>query len=141
MLRGLTARGLPRCSTKKRWSNVENDGVGMGSGMVILSDGGCEEFEALAHDRHEVRDARQIPIGVGHLGMADIGRERSHRVVDIGPMLMPKLDAAADESVAQVMYAGLRVGAARRPAKFVSQLLEHRMDGPRRQQPVRRRRE
>jgi hypothetical protein len=40
--------------------------------MVIPSDGCREELEALARDRHEVRDARQIPIGVGHLGMADM---------------------------------------------------------------------
>ncbi len=69
---------------------------------------------------------------VGHLGMADIGRERSHGVVDIGPMLMPKLDAAADEGMAQVVDARMGIGAARRPAEFGSQLLEHPMDGPRR---------
>lgn len=73
--------------------------------------------------------------------MANIGRERSHGVVDIGPMLMPKLDAAADEGVAQVVDARLGVGAARRPAEFGSQLLEHPMDGPRRQRPARRREE
>ena len=37
--------------------------------------------------------------------MADVGRERRHGVVDLRVMLVPALNAAADEGVAQVMDA------------------------------------
>ncbi len=75
------------------------------------SDGGREELEALAGERHEIRDAGEIPICVGHLRVADIGRERGHGVADIGAMLMPKLDATADEGVAQIVNTRLGMGA------------------------------
>ena len=103
--------------------------------MVADPDSGSEQLEALADDRHQIRDAGQIPVGIGQLRVADIGRECRHGVADIGAVLMPKLDATADEGVAQIVNARLGVGAARRPAEFASQPLEHPMDGPLRQQP------
>ncbi len=101
--------------------------------MVITSDDGCEALEATTGDRHQFGDPSQIPVGVGHLGVANIGREGGHGVADIGAVLMPKLDAAADEGVAQIMNARLGVGTTRRPPEFASQSLEHPMDGPRNQ--------
>lgn len=63
------------------------------------SDVCCEKLETLARDRHEFWDAGQVPIGIGDLGVADVGRERRHGVVDIGAMLVPELNAATDEGV------------------------------------------
>lgn len=78
---------------------------------MLPSDVCCEKLETFAGDRHEFWDAGQIPIGIGDLGMADVGRERRHGVVDIGAMLVPELNAPADEGVAQVMDAHLAMAA------------------------------
>src|SRR5271165_3682329 len=130
MVRGLTARCCPRCSTKKRWSSVGKVNLGLASAMPILPNRGGEELEALARDCHEFRDAGQIPIGIGHLGMADIGRKRGHGVVDISPAIMPELHPPADEGMAQVMDAWLVIGASRGPTELFPELLEDVMDGP-----------
>ncbi|MGY4403903.1 hypothetical protein [Bradyrhizobium sp. USDA 3315] len=59
--------------------------------------------------------------------MADVGRERRHGVVDIGVMLVPELNAAADEGVAQVMDAHLAMAAPRDPTEVGAKLLENLM--------------
>src|SRR5450631_1264818 len=73
--------------------------------------------------------------------MADIRRERCHGVVDNGAVLVPKLDAAADEGVTQVVDARLSVRAARCPTELGSELFEYAMDCPVRERPTRRREE
>lgn len=97
--------------------------------MMVASRGGREPLEALAGYGHEIRDAGQIPVCVGHLGMADIGRKCGHGVADIGSVLMPTLDATADERVAQIMYSRLSMGTTRNPPELASQPLKHPMDG------------
>ena len=91
---------------------------------MISSDRRGEQFEPVAGDRHKVGDAGKIPVGIGDLGMTDVGRERRHGVVDIGAVLMPELDTAADEGVTQIMDAYLVMAAARDPTKLGAQLLE-----------------
>src|SRR5277367_4172066 len=127
MVRGLTARCRPRCSTKKRWSRDGKDGEPVGSTMVILPAVGGKAFEALADDGHEVRDARQIPIGVGHFGMADIGGERGDGVVDVGALILPKLHAPANEGVPQIVNANQRMGATGAPPEVAAQPFEDAM--------------
>lgn len=95
---------------------------------MAASRGDRELLEALASEGHEIWNAGQIPICIGHLGVANIGRECGHGVVDIGSVLMPTLNATADERVAQVMYAWLSVGPTCNPPEFASQPLEHPMD-------------
>lgn len=93
-------------------------------------------LKALAGYGHEIRDAGQIPVRVGHLGMADVGRKCGHGVADIGSVLMPTLDATADERVAQIMYSRLSVGTTSNPPEFASQPLKHPMDGSSWQPPA-----
>ena len=97
--------------------------------MMVVSCCHREVLEALAGYGHEIRDAGQVPICVGHLGVTNIGRKCGHGVVDIRSMLMPMLDATADERVAQIMYARLSVGTTCSPPEFASQPLKHPMDG------------
>ncbi len=97
----------------------------------------CEKLETFAGDRHEFWDAGQVPIGIGDLGMADVGRERRHGVVDIGVMLVPELNAAADEGVAQVMDAHLAMAAPRDPTEVGAKLLENLIDPPLRDETAR----
>ena len=59
-----------------------------------------EKLEPFARDRHQFRDTSQIPIGIGDLSVADVGRERCHCVVDIGAVLLPELDTATNKGVA-----------------------------------------
>lgn len=40
---------------------------------MIPSNHRGEQLEPFASDRHEFRDAGQIPIGIGDLGVADVG--------------------------------------------------------------------
>src|SRR5271169_4658840 len=98
--------------------------------MMIPSNPRREQLEPLAGDRHEVRDASQIPIGVGDLCMTDVGRERRHGVVDISAMLMPELNAATDESVAQVVDAHLAMAASCSPTEVGKKLPENPLDRP-----------
>ena len=62
--------------------------------------------------------------------MTDVGRERRHGVVDIGAMLMPELNAATDESVAQVVDAHLAMAASCSPTEVGKKLPENPMDRP-----------
>jgi hypothetical protein len=70
--------------------------------MVADSAGGREELEALVGECHELWGTGQIPVCVGHFGVADIRRERGHGIAYIGTVIMPKLDATADEGVAVI---------------------------------------
>ena len=101
------------------------------------SDVCCEKLETLARDRHEFWDAGQVPIGIGDLGVADVGRERRHGVVDIGAMLVPELNAAADEGVAQVVDAHLAMATPRGPTEVGAKLLENLIDPPLRDETAR----
>ncbi len=77
------------------------DGVGLGSDYVP-SDVCCEKLERLP----EIAMSSGTPLNSNRyrdLGMADVECERRHGVVDIRVMLVPELNAAADEGVAQVM--------------------------------------
>src|SRR3546814_3932899 len=73
---------------------------------------GGERLEAAAGRRHQFRRTREVPVGVGHLGMADIGRKGGEGVVDVSALALPALYPSANESVSQVMDADLVVGAA-----------------------------
>ena len=98
--------------------------------MTVLPDRSGEDLEALARNRRQPGDAGQIPIGIGHLGMANIGRKRGHGVVDIGAVIVPELDTPTDEGVAQIMDSRLAIGTACSPAEFATELLEDAVDGP-----------
>ncbi|WP_156585690.1 hypothetical protein [Ensifer sp. Root31] len=95
---------------------------------MISSDIRCEKLETPARDRHEFWDGGQIPIGIGDFGVADVGRERCHPIVDIGAMFVPKLNAAANKGVAQVMDAHFTMAAPRGPTEFGTKLLENLID-------------
>ena len=120
MVRGLTARCCPRCSTKNRWSSV---------GKVLPPVGG-EILKAPAGDRHEIGNAGQVPVRVGYFDVTDVGRECGHGVVDIGTAVMPKLDTPANKRVPKIMDANLGMCAAIRPALLSTDLLKDAMDRP-----------
>ena len=67
--------------------------------MTIAPAFGSEHLEALPRDRQQIRHPGQVPVGVRYLGMADIGRERGHCVVDIGAAIVPELNPPANERV------------------------------------------
>ena len=100
----------------------------LGSDMMSPSDACGEKLKAFARDRHEFRDTGQIPIGVGDLDVADVGRKRRHGVVDIGAMLVPELNAATDEGVAEVVDAHLAMAAPGGPTEVGAKLPEDLID-------------
>jgi hypothetical protein len=90
----------------------------------------CKKLETPARDRHEFWDGGQIPVGIGDFGVADVGRERCHPIVDIGAKFVPKLNAAANKGVAQVMDAHFTMAAPRGATEFGTKLLENLIDPP-----------
>ena len=98
--------------------------------MMIPSDPRREQLESLSGDRHEIRDAGQIPIGIRESCVTDVGRERRHGVVEISAVLMPKLNTATDESVAQVVDAHFAMAASCTPTEVASKLPENPLDRP-----------
>ncbi|RWA88116.1 MAG: hypothetical protein E5W38_08195 [Mesorhizobium sp.] len=103
--------------------------------MMTPSNLCCEKFELFASDRHELWDATQVPIGVGYLGVADVGRQRRHGVVDIGAVFVPQLNTATDEGVAEIVDTHLAMATSSAPTKFGSQLLEDDVVRPLRDKP------
>ena len=49
--------------------------------------------------------AGEIPVGVGHHRVADVGRQRQHRLIDVDALRVPEHDATNDEGVPQVVDA------------------------------------
>ncbi|MGB2625647.1 MAG: hypothetical protein WAK20_02575 [Candidatus Acidiferrum sp.] len=64
-----------------------------------------EPLELSRNNGHQVGDSREIPVGIGHLGMADISRKRQYGVINIYSLLIPPLNAVADKGVTEIMYA------------------------------------
>src|SRR5215831_5738855 len=107
MVRGLTARCWPRCSTKKRCTSAANDGVVCSPMTALLR---RKRFEAIAGRDHQVGNTGEVPIGIGDLSMADIGGQRDDRIVDIRTFVLPALHSPANEGVAQIVNANLVIG-------------------------------
>ena len=94
--------------------------------MTGLVDRAGEAFEALSRTGHQLRHGREVPIGIAHLGVADIGGQGEHGMVEVGPVRLPEGDPATDEGVSEVVDSRRRVRAsgdppswARSPAKTV----------------------
>lgn len=51
-------------------------------------------FESPTNDGHQAGRCGEIPIGVGHLGMANIGRKRAYGVIDVYALSIPLLNTA-----------------------------------------------
>src|SRR5690606_589227 len=83
-----------------------------------------EVLETLAHHLQEFGRAREVPVRVGDLGVAHVGRQRKHVLVHILALLMPAQQATHRKAVAQIVDAGRTVAAASDPAQFPAQLVE-----------------
>ena len=57
--------------------------------------------------------------------MSNISRQGCHRVLDVGTLLVPELDAPTDERMSQIVDAGHGASAARNPAKVRTQPREN----------------
>ena len=57
-------------------------------------------FEALRGAGEQLRDSGAVPVGVGDLGVAEIGRQGQDLVIDIGAVLVPAQQPSRDEGVA-----------------------------------------
>ena len=73
--------------------------------------------------------ADEVPVGVGHHRVPDVGRQRQHRLIDVHALRLPQHDAAHDEGVAQVMDAR-RVVSAAVDASPVARAARRRRDAP-----------
>ena len=62
-----------------------------------------EALESLCGQGHELGDGREVPVGVGDLGVAQIGGQVRHAVVDVGALVVPALHAPHDECVPQIL--------------------------------------
>lgn len=85
-------------------------------------------FKALAYYGHEIGDARQIPVGVRHFGVANIGGQCGDGVVDIGTLILPKLHASTNEGMSQIVNANMWVRTASCPTEVCAQSLKYTMD-------------
>jgi hypothetical protein len=98
--------------------------------MTLAPASGGEHLKALPRDRHQIRHPGQVPVSVRYLGMADIGRERGHGVVDIGAAIMPELNPSANERVPEVVNANLGVTTTGGPAQTGAKFGKHLVDSP-----------
>jgi hypothetical protein len=84
-----------------------------------------ERLELARGQRHQLRYAGQVPVGIGHHRVADVGGQGQHRLIDIDILRMPAQHAANDECMAKIMDARGGVGAAVDPAQLLPQVLEN----------------
>ena len=79
---------------------VANDG-GVLEGLLIVGSIEIDEVLELATGQcHQLGDCREIPVGMGDLGMPQVGRQSQHHLVDIGVFAMPAYQAPDRKSMA-----------------------------------------
>ena len=83
-----------------------------------------EALKLAAGQGHQFRNGGEIPIGVEDLGMAHVGGQGEHHLIDVGAISMPEHQAPDDKSVAQVVKAWRSVRAAIDPTEAVTQRIE-----------------
>ena len=71
--------------------------------------------------------AVKVPVSVRYLGMAQVGRQCQHRLVDISAVLVPKHHAPHCKGMPKVVDSWFLMGAAVRPPELVAQLAENRL--------------
>ena len=81
-------------------------------------------LEALSGNGHQLRYCGEIPVGVGDLGVAEVGRERKDLPVYLGAFLIPPQESANGERVAQIVDPRPPCAAMRGPAQTIAQPAE-----------------
>ena len=76
-----------------------------------------ESLETLRGAAEQLRNGGAVPVGVGDLGVAEIGRESEDLAIDVGAVLTPAQQPSRDESVAKVVNAWLARASVPSPAQ------------------------
>ena len=74
-----------------------------------------------------VGDAGEVPVGVGDHGVAHVGGQRQHRLIDVYPLVVPEHHPTNHHRVPQVVDARTFVSAAVDPAQLIAQTDEDPM--------------
>src|SRR5271165_4851458 len=88
-----------------------------------------EPLELSRNNCHQVGDSGEIPVGISHLGMADVSGKRKYGVINIYSLLIPLLNAVADKRVTEIMYARKWMITTSNPPKLRSKALKDAMNG------------
>jgi len=59
-----------------------------------------ESLETLRGVAEQLRNGGAVPVGIGDLGVAEIGRESEDLAIDVGAVLTPAEQPSCDESMA-----------------------------------------
>ena len=65
-----------------------------------------DALESLGSQRHEFRNACQVPVRIGDLGVSEIGGQCEDLLPDIGSFLIPALKSAHAECMAGIVDTG-----------------------------------
>src|ERR1035437_5090984 len=105
MVRGLMARCVTRYSVKNCWTNDANDGGRGDTSVMAHLRCGHERLEFACPHRHQLWNASEIPVGIGHHGVAYVGGQRQHRLIDVHSLRLPKHHTTNDEGMPQIVDA------------------------------------
>jgi hypothetical protein len=87
-----------------------------------------EPLKPSRNDGHQVGDSGEIPVGISHLGMADVSGKRKYDVINIYALLIPLLNAVADKRVTEIMYPRKWMITTSNPPKLSSKALKDAMN-------------
>ena len=77
-----------------------------------------EAFETLRGAGEQLGNGCAVPVGVGDLGVSDVGRQGQHLAIDIGAVLIPAQQPSRYEGMSQIPEtAVLEIGLPRRPPR------------------------
>ena len=93
--------------------------------LLVLSG---EVLEALGAQGHQLGNRGDVPVGVGDLGVAEVGRECQDPMIDVDAVLVPAQEPANGERVAQIVYARSASAALCCPTEAISEPAEGLLD-------------
>src|ERR1019366_5293213 len=100
------ARCCVKCSVKKACTSAAKlSGACVADLLMAVLPRIGEALEALADQAHQLRHAGEVPIGVGDLGVAEVGRQRQHALADVLPLLVPEHQPPDGEGMPKIMDA------------------------------------
>src|SRR5260221_146549 len=90
-----------------------------------------EALEPCRSDRHELRNAGEVPVRVRDLRVTEVGRERSDALIDVGAGSVPPEKASTGERVPEVVDARTSTDRCVGHDDFVEEFPHHTVHGPR----------
>ena len=77
-------------------------------------------FEPRSGNLHQLRGGGNIPICVSNVGMANVGRQCEHALINVDAFSVPTDKTTSYESMTKIMDTGMGMSAAGAPTQFLA---------------------